>query len=452
MIELLELRNFKSVKELRCRMRPFMVLVGPNGAGKTNIVRALELFGELLQRGTTDPAREQGWDQLIRREKKPARAGLSFMVELPLPKDVLERPHRQHLKAPHQGSGTADQESSPVSVEVSLTLAGTVDADEVKVTRESFALRHGGESFSVRADAEGVHVAPGRDPLLWSGVTGGARFIAHSAAKPVDSEASAKETFTNYFSQGALEEEPERRVLRILNLQRFYLPWMTYVAQSCTVSRLRLDASMLRSDSRFKEPAARDILGPEGEGLAAAVDRLKGHGATPAPRFQRVLAALQRVYPRIEDVIPHRIQPGRLTLLFKERGISENLGQSNVSDGVLHALALLVMLEGGSRGGVLAIEEPENAIHPWSLRSMIERAQEVHNRQVLITTHSETVVNAVKDPDSLFIVENDDVKGTTVEPARDRETALDTILKETGQKLGDLWMGGSLGGVPTSEP
>ncbi|HSP77937.1 MAG TPA: AAA family ATPase [Myxococcaceae bacterium] len=158
------------------------------------------------------------------------------------------------------------------------------------------------------------------------------------------------------------------------------------------------------------------------------------------------------MYPRIEDVYARRIPSGHLILLFKERGISEELGQGSVSDGVLHALALLVALHQGPSGqaGLLAIEEPENAIHPWPLRKLIARAQQ-SSRQIILTTHSETVVNAVTDPENLFLVENDDKRGTLVTQATAREAALKSILEESGQRLGDVWLDGSLGGVPGVE-
>ena len=57
-------------------------------------------------------------------------------------------------------------------------------------------------------------------------------------------------------------------------------------------------------------------------------------------------------------------------------------------------------------------------------------------------------MNAIQDPSALYVVENHDKHGTQVHPAREREESLDTILKETEQKLGDVWMDGSLGGVP----
>lgn len=75
MISSVRIKNFKSIKALSLDLPAFAVLVGPNGSGKTNIVGALALFGELLRRGTTDPARELGWSQIIRREKRPARGG-----------------------------------------------------------------------------------------------------------------------------------------------------------------------------------------------------------------------------------------------------------------------------------------------------------------------------------------------------------------------------------------
>ncbi|OJH40357.1 hypothetical protein BON30_15120 [Cystobacter ferrugineus] len=96
------------------------------------------------------------------------------------------------------------------------------------------------------------------------------------------------------------------------------------------------------------------------------------------------------------------------------------------------------------------IEEPENAIHPWPLRKLITRAQN-SSRQIILTTHSETVVNAVIDPETLFLVENENKKGTIVTPATERESALKAILEESGQKLGDVWLDGSLGGVPGGE-
>lgn len=358
-------------------------------------------------------------------------------------------PGKAVAPSPSPASGPSSG-SQPIKLCATITLEGSVSEDDVRVRREELTAETEHGRFRLVADDSTFEVEPGGDPALWELFQRG---FWDEGALWSDMD-QVKKGLTRIFSpdRGG-QDAAEQTVLRIFNRIRFGTWWIHYLAQNCEVSRFRLDASALRSDSGLREPSG-ELLGPSGEGLPAAVDRLRGHGKQPAPAFTRVLEALQRVYPRILDVRPQRVQPGRLTLLFRERGIEDDLGQANVSDGVLHALALLVMLEGGRSSGklrppgLLAIEEPENAIHPWSVRAMLERAQASPARQILITTHSETVVNAVVDPGSLFIVENDDRKGTLVTPARDKEQALDTILAETGQKLGDVWMDGTLGGVP----
>jgi hypothetical protein len=48
-------------------------------------------------------------------------------------------------------------------------------------------------------------------------------------------------------------------------------------------------------------------------------------------------------------------------------------------------------------------------------------------------------------------VENLEEYGTTVTPALGREAGLQSILNESGQRLGEVWVQGTLGGVPGSD-
>jgi hypothetical protein len=232
------------------------------------------------------------------------------------------------------------------------------------------------------------------------------------------------------FSNGDPGAINTRSVFRLLTLRP--PPQMT---------RVRLDASALRRDSQLTTSRHGRFLGTTGEGLPLAIERLG-----KSKEHARIVAGLQDVYPRIENVGTVHLLPGQVALSFKEIGIQEALGQANVSDGVMHALALLVTLE---TVGPLAIEEPENALHPWALRKIIERSQgRLDGGILLVTTHSPTVVDAIADPAALFIVENTVRDGTTVVSAEKREEALRSILSESGQRLGDVWLSGALGGVP----
>lgn len=447
MLSNFEVANFKSIRLLNIPMRPFMVLVGPNGAGKTNVVQALDLLGQLVRRGTVDPVSELGYDQIIRRAKKPARAGLYFGAQLELPPAVVRRSAQF---APHLPPG----QMGPVTAKLGIGVTGSVESEEVSVWKEELSLTSQRGTFAVSVEwnpkgEQNVKVDVGNDAALWAFFTLGLPAFRVARGRGQPERAGLQEAVRLFLTQP--EDESERRALRLVSWQRLLSPWTRYLRDALAVTRLRLDASSLREDSKYDEQRPH-LLGPSGEGLAAAVAKLRGPTEKGTEAFQEVLRSLQQVYPRIEDVKPSRVQPGRVTLLFKERGISEDLGQSNVSDGVLHALALLVALGGGLKEpGPLVIEEPENAIHPWSLRAMIERAQDpTLSRQLLLTTHSETVVNAVRDPAALLVVENGS-RGTTVTRALDREKTLASILKESGQRLGDVWVQGELGGVPGGE-
>ena len=412
MLRNFQVSNYKSIKSLSLDMQPFMVLVGPNGAGKTNVVRAMEFFGELLAHGT-EPFREIDWDQIARREKGRARS-MSLTSAVILSSYSGER----------------------VLVAATVVLRAT-SADH-KVDVES-------EALEVHSESRGMLLLHRRGAVLTHNVE---QADATSLGVIVPAQGDDLETHRQKV-RSHLERLDELFAgaagLRLLNtfLGNVFRP----LHDACTVTRLRLDTTSLRNDARFNGDHG---LGPSGEGLPVVVDRLRGRGATPAKAFLPILAALQEVYPRIEDVVPEAFAQGRVTLNFREKGIKDPIPLDGISDGVLHALALLVALRQPGPG-LLAIEEPENALHPWSVRRILERAQTPTRgraqRQLLITTHSETVVNAVRDPKSLFIVESGK-NGTTVVPATTKETALESILKESGQQLGDVWMGGTLGGVP----
>lgn len=408
MLTWFEVENFKSIKKLHVDLKDFMVLVGANGAGKTNVVQALALLLDILTTGSTEPIDFYGgYEQLIHRERQPARE-MRFLLRWPCGA-------RRYIPR--------------FSIQVAVTLRFDA-ARGVTIAAEE-----------VRIDSLSRHGAP---------------FIARWAKDRLErfelgTSSSLKKELQ--FASMATKAQTMARIGQIEPTMLRFGPLYSWFSSQTTMTpmrRLRLDASALRSDVQLHETLdRRPILNFTGRGLPLALERLRPHGKPPSEAFKRVLLRLREVYPNIEDVRALRFQPGRVVLSFKERTISGELGESNVSDGVMHALALLVAVE-DQRKDVLAIEEPENALHPWALRRIVERIQDSigGDRQLVITTHSPVVVDAVKDPASLFIVENDERRGTTVTPALQKERALNVILAETGQKLGEVWLGGSLGGVP----
>jgi predicted ATPase len=430
-------KNFRSIHTVSVHLQQLSVFIGANGAGKTNLIQAMQMFGELMNAGSTEPIIEQGWETIAyRRTRTSSMAEFAVRISIPYAFQELD--------------GTVVRVSR-LTVDLSLRVAHRRVEDDVVVKREAFRIsRRVGNvnhSLSVTVDAAGrIRAESGTDRELWRLATSGyGTRLPRGEVMTADGVRAALEGATD----SALPSAVDRTVLVIPRLLTG-TDWFERTALPlCRVQRLRVESSGLRGNTLPISAAVRGELGSAGEGLPDAVARLKREN-----RFAPVLAAMQEVLPRLEDVVPVRIQPGRKGLSFREREMVGALPEFAVSDGTIHTLALLVALETPPRVAIrrpliLALEEPENAIHPWALATILRRARNratAGRRQVLITTHSPIVVDSVP-PKSLFVVEHDG-STTTVIPATRVRDDLEERLARTGMSLGEVWYHGLLGGTP----
>jgi predicted ATPase len=104
----------------------------------------------------------------------------------------------------------------------------------------------------------------------------------------------------------------------------------------------------------------------------------------------------------------------RLTLYLTDfQGVE--LPAVSLSDGTLRFIALAVMELDNQENGVICLEEPENGIHPERVGSMLQLLRDIamdpslpcdeNNplRQVLLSTHSPTVVEQLDAGDTVFV-------------------------------------------------
>lgn len=142
-----------------------------------------------------------------------------------------------------------------------------------------------------------------------------------------------------------------------------------------------------RSVGRRNDPFGGDFL----ERVASTPQK------TREARLRKILGALQVAVPQLVSLELNQDQRGFWHLRAKyEHWRAKGAWQSEeqFSDGTLRLLGLLwVMFEGD---GPLLLEEPELSLHSAVVRyipAMLNRMQRKHNRQVLLTTHSESLLN-----------------------------------------------------------
>lgn len=117
----------------------------------------------------------------------------------------------------------------------------------------------------------------------------------------------------------------------------------------------------------------------------------------PAGRYDTIVGYMRKAFPAFDDVGLVAVQ-SRVYGLFKMKDVSRPVESSNVADGELQLLLLLVALFGHERGSprVLLLDEPDLSLNPSAivvLARAIREATTSWSRQVVIVTHSPVLLS-----------------------------------------------------------
>jgi predicted ATPase len=330
-VKRVRVEGYKSIASCDVTLEPFTAFVGRNGAGKGNFLSALALLGEV----PTADVRElfgprRGLEGVLCRCRPGGH--LSVGVEL----EVTDLQDSKVYSASYEMVVSGRQQSWPDRLEERLRLAERGSGRELGFTAQS------GE-------------------VTWAGDTGGLVYRPSRLPNP------------HRFLLGYLGEGPFRSVSDGLGGMGFY----------------NFHPDGIRDYQPRGGSGRLDRHGRNLPGVLASREELEPE------RLDRVKAYLRAIVPEVEGF--ERVEYGdREAVRFHVRRSGEGplaLDASALSDGTLRALAaLLAVFQRPSPGGdatVVGIEEPEAALHPAAVRSLLDAFLEATaHTQVLLTTHS----------------------------------------------------------------
>jgi predicted ATPase len=162
----------------------------------------------------------------------------------------------------------------------------------------------------------------------------------------------------------------------------------------------------------------------------------KGH-------HDRVQSYLRRFCDRFDDV-KVRLDGSLAKTYIQESGLLEPLVSWRLSDGTLKFLCLLAVLLEKDAPPLICIEEPEVGLHPEAIQIVAEALVEASERtQLIVTTHSEALIDALSDrPEDVLVTERDFDNGTQFRRLDKKQLSL--WLER--YSLGQLWRKGEIGG------
>jgi predicted ATPase len=403
LIRTIRLQNFLSYgpEAQEISLQPLNVLIGKNASGKTNLIEALTLL-RAAPRDLAAAIREGGGiaDWLWMGAETWPEAQLEAVVEYP-------------------------DGQVPLRYKICFTQVG----QRLELTDELIENEH--SASSIGQDVEFFYRYQGGNPVL--NVRSPALIaknlkLGHG---PVRREA-------RHLQRSELS--PDQSILSQRKDPDQY-PELTYLGKVFGEIRVYGDWAFGHSaPSRLPQNGGlpNNFLSEDADNLALVLNDLQ----TKPPSKRKIMESLKEFYSGAEEILT-LLYGGKLVLLIQEKGLTHPVPATNLSDGTLRYLSLLTLLCHPTPPPLLCIEEPELGLHPDVLPTIAELLVDASQRtQLIVTTHSDTLVSALTDvPEAVLVCEHDEA-GTHLN--RLDQSKLDEWLKK--YSLGELWRMGEIGG------
>ena len=172
------------------------------------------------------------------------------------------------------------------------------------------------------------------------------------------------------------------------------------------------------------------------------------------PAYDFVVEGLQAAFPEFFEDFEFYGDSQTIRAKIFLKGISEPMPLAFVPDGVLVAMAHLAAVAGSPGDSFVALDDFENFLHPFALRSLIESIRnwaDCRNLCVVLATHSPVVLNQFRDePKKVFVMDvNQLFRPTPLDCLRDPEWLSRFSL---GDLYSDLEFGARLPSVESKAP
>lgn len=400
LIRTLRIKNLLSFgsEDDEIELQPLNVLIGPNASGKSNLIEAIGIL-HATPRDLTAPIREGG--------------GIS-----------------EWLWKGGKGIPTAEVETTVFYPEgimpLRYRLCFTVVGQRLELTDEAV------ENERARSGASDVY--------FFYRYQSGRPAVNVLTAASFQSSAGTMDGRTERFLRRE-DLSPEQSVLSQRKDPDLY-PEITYLGNQFANVRLYREWNFGRyTMPRLpqKVDLLEDFLAEDAGNLGLVLNDLQHKSGTK----QVIIEKLKRFYEEAEDITT-KIHGGTVQVFIHEKGLSQPIPATRLSDGTLRYLCLLTLLCHPTPPPLLCIEEPELGLHPDILPTVAELLLEASRRtQLIVTTHSDALVSALTETPEAILVCERDAAGTHLR-------RLDPVQLEkwlARYSLGELWRMGEIGGT-----
>lgn len=381
MLTRIEILNYKSIAQTALDLNQETIIVGPNGVGKSNLLDAIHFIRDAAVDGLDHAITKRHGIGSIRRWSKT-------------------RPYHISIKMVFQSGGESGEYRTSIS---------SAGGDFTVVEEEGSWL--GKPTVNLTGDEDEEKIVP----------------VTYSFKRKSDHSLMLEMPNTPFGSTLELSVHESE-----LALSQFGGSSLTIL--SIFFSKLYDEIANCGAYSiypnKIREPQTlsnSEVLADDGTNLASIIRQMRGSFRS---NKESLVSAIKQVLPIVTE-IQVKTAGGFYVPVFKvseiDSGPQHELNMSQISDGTLRMLGMLTAFYQPKAPSRITLEEPEQMIHPGLLPVLVESSRDyleekVDKRQLLITTHSPSLLDMFKADDILAASYEDGV--STFAPIAERQLEL----------------------------
>lgn len=417
MLELIAVDGFRSLKNFKLEIRPGLnVLVGPNGAGKTNIILFFDFVRKLIFENVSDAVGETGGVASIFSKEGKERFKNEISASL---------------------SGKIKSIDGYYSYSYRFKIEFSKEEQDVSFTNQSLIVSKLSENEILESNyLESTFSARGHE------------------AGHVTNNFSKKYKNTSKWTTEIIDDFSKRGHFRKNSITALLSATDPVIQEVNSDFSGRFVLNVIPSHAKKQEDATRKPgISSDGTGISATLFAIKrkktihdnGHylfrtARTKTPIWEDVIDVIRIAVPSIHSIDVLNDPFDNLLRCQITVGNDEQksvVPLSALSDGTVKWISIILRL--ATSKDSLLLEEPENYLHPLMQKEIVRllREQVSDAGFMIISTHSETLLNAVH-PDELIIVnyENNSTRANRVVNSNDVEDEINS----TGFGLGYYYL------------
>ena len=401
-IKRIEVKNFKSFKELKIDLGKFNVIIGANASGKSNFVHIFEFLRDITSSGLDNAISMQGGVEYLRNMNIGASKPLSIKVVSDKEFGLLGRRTKM---------GLIGIKTYEVTYEFALKFnkkgsGFKIVKDELSQKCKFFKLERKGKKIEEKEIL-------GEGEILISRSNGRVKIDLNIPPKvPLKKE----DIFPSFLRE---EKLPEHTLL--LETPYFFIPPLEGIFSEISIydfdPKLPKKATPITGKAELEE---------DGNNLSIILKNITEN----REKRRKLFNLVKDLLPFVEDVDVEKFADKSLLFKLKESYFkTQYLPASLISDGTINMTALIVALYFEEKPFII-IEEPERNIHPSLISKvvgMMKDASQTQKKQIVVTTHNPEFVKYAGLENILLVSRNEAGFSTISRPADKEEVK--TFLK-----------------------